>query len=151
MADGGKPQKARAYFEQGYNCAQAVTAAFHQEMGLEEAQALRLASSFGGGMAGMRQTCGAVSGMFLVMGLTKGYDTPDDPQGKKEYYAKLRDMAARMEGQYGTLNCAELLKLNDIQPQPDPAQRDAQYYAKRPCARYVETCAALLEEELGAC
>ena len=28
-------EKAKAYFEQGYNCAQAVTLAFAEEMGLD--------------------------------------------------------------------------------------------------------------------
>ncbi len=143
-----KAEQARGYFDQGYNCAQAVAAAFAPEMGMDEPTALRLASSFGGGMAGLRGMCGAVSGMFLVMGLLEGYDRPDDPTAKQQHYKRMRDMAAQMEAEHGTLICAELLKRNSILPKPAPSQRDEAYYAKRPCARYVETCAALVEEEL---
>ena len=61
-------EKARDLFRAGYNCAQSVVGAFHEEMGLSLEDAVRLASSFGGGMGGMRETCGAVTGMFLVAG-----------------------------------------------------------------------------------
>ena len=58
-------KKARELFRQGYNCSQSVVGAFHEEMGLPLETALRLSSSFGGGMGGLRDTCGAVTGMFL--------------------------------------------------------------------------------------
>lgn len=143
-----KAEKARGYFERGYNCAQAVFAAFADEVDMNEQTALRLSSSFGGGMGGLREVCGAVSGMFMVMGMLKGYDAPDDPEAKKQHYARVQELAGKVEGQYGTLICRDLLKNNEIEPLPVPSERDAEYYKKRPCARYVETCAALLEEEL---
>ena len=43
-------ERARELFEQGYNCAQSVFAAFCDETGMEFGAALRLSSSFGGGM-----------------------------------------------------------------------------------------------------
>ena len=46
---------ARANFLEGYNCAQAVLLAFAEDAGLEKDTALRLASSFGGGIGGMRR------------------------------------------------------------------------------------------------
>lgn len=128
-----KAEKARGYFERGYNCAQAVFTAFAGEVGMDEQTALRLSSSFGGGMGGLREVCGAVSGMFMVMGMLKGYDAPDDPEAKKQHYARLQELAGRMEGQYGTLICRDLLKNNEIEPLPVPSERDAEYYTKRPC------------------
>ena len=50
------------------NCAQAVLEAFGDVTGLEKSFAAKLASSFGGGMGRMRQVCGAVSGMLMVVG-----------------------------------------------------------------------------------
>jgi C_GCAxxG_C_C family probable redox protein len=144
-----KAEKARGYFDQGFNCAQAVFVAFAEEMGLDQATALRLSSSFGGGMGGLREVCGAVSGMFMVMGMLKGYDRPDDPEAKKRHYQKLQQMAAQMSEQHGTLICRDLLRQSQIKAAPVPAERGAAYYAKRPCARYVETCATLLEDALA--
>ena len=60
--------KAAELFLQGYNCAQAVAVAFCDVTGLPEQQAARMASAFGGGMGRLREVCGAVSGMLLVLG-----------------------------------------------------------------------------------
>ena len=104
-----KAQKALDYFFGGYNCAQSVFAAFHEEMGLGEAEALRLASSMGGGVGGLREVCGAFTGMSLVMGALRGYDTPDDPEAKKDHYARIQALGARFSDAYGTLICRDLL------------------------------------------
>ena len=76
-------EKAKALFEKGYNCCQAVTLSFSDVLGLEEKTLAALASGFGGGMGRMREVCGAVSGMLLVLGTLDGYDTPGDDAGKK--------------------------------------------------------------------
>ncbi len=73
-----KEEKARALFREGYNCAQSVVGAFCDEMQMEKETALRLASSFGGGMGRLREVCGTVSGMFLIAGALYGYDAPKD-------------------------------------------------------------------------
>ena len=144
-----KAAKARAYFEQGYNCAQSVFAAFCEEMGLEEAFALRLSSSFGGGVGGLREVCGAFSGMVMVLGALKGYDMPDDRETKMKHYESVQALAKKFEAQYDTIICRDLLASHQIVPSPIPADRDAAYYAKRPCARYVEFCTKLLEDGLA--
>ena len=59
-------------FNEGYNCAQAVFAAFADKYGIDKDTAMKLSSSFGGGMGRMREVCGAVSGMFMVAGLETG-------------------------------------------------------------------------------
>ena len=69
---------ARSYFLEGYNCSQSVLLAFHEELGLDKETAARMASPFGGGMGRLREVCGTVSGMFLVLGLLRGYDDPKD-------------------------------------------------------------------------
>ena len=81
-------EKARNYFLDGYNCAQAVLLAFADDFGLEKNTAVMLSSSFGGGMGRLREVCGAVSGMFMVLGLKYGYDSPENNEAKKELYKK---------------------------------------------------------------
>jgi len=143
-----KAQKALDYFFGGYNCAQSVFAAFHEEMGLGEAEALRLASSMGGGVGGLREVCGAFTGMSLVMGALRGYDTPDDPEAKKDHYARIQALGARFSDAYGTLICRDLLASHGIMPSPAPAERTPDYYRDRPCARYVAACAEWAEQAL---
>ena len=144
-----KQQKAHDYFYGGYNCAQSVFAAFHQETGLDEALALRLTVSLGGGVCGMRDMCGAVIGSAMVLGLMEGEIAPGDQEKKKALYARVQALADTFKQQYGTVNCGKLLELNDITPSPVPAKRDEKYYEERPCGKYVEACAKLVEDELS--
>ena len=61
--------KAKEYFLQGYACSQAVALAFSDVIGLDEETLLKITLPFGGGLGRLRLTCGAVSGMAMVVGL----------------------------------------------------------------------------------
>lgn len=135
--------KAAELFLGGYNCAQAVAVAFCDVTGLEERFAAKMASSFGGGMGRMREVCGAVSGMLMVLGLLYGYDTPGDDAAKKNQYADIQALAGQFREQVGSIVCREILKNPPSDPNPSP--RTAEYYAKRPCARMVLTAARILD------
>lgn len=143
-----KEQLAHDYFYQGYNCAQSVFTAFHEEMGLDEALALKLTTALGGGVAGMREICGAVTGAAMALSMLQGSIGPGDQEKKKALYATVQSVAGKFQQRYATVNCGRLLELNDIIPSPAPALRDAKYYEERPCGNYVEACARLVEEEL---
>lgn len=144
-----KVERARELFLSGYNCAQSVAAAFAPKMGLSEQAVLRLASAFGGGLGGMRLTCGAVSGMCMALGQLTGYDDADDPEAKKHLYAQTRRLCEQFLMEYGTLTCRELLAQNGVVAQAEPSERTPEYYRTRPCVRYVEHCAALLSDALN--
>ena len=131
-------------FLSGYNCAQAVAVAFHEELGLTEQQAARMVSAFGGGMGRMREVCGAVSGMLFVLGSLYGYDAPGDDVRKKELYSRVQALAAGFRAENGSIICREILKNPPTEPTPSP--RTAEYYAQRPCARMVLTAARLMEQ-----
>ena len=136
--------QAAELFLSGYNCAQAVAVAFHEELGLTEQQAARMVSAFGGGMGRMREVCGAVSGMLFVLGSLYGYDTPGDDVRKKELYSRVQALAAGFRAENGSIICREILKNPPSDPTPSP--RTAEYYAKRPCARMVLTAASILDD-----
>ena len=130
-------------FMKGYNCAQSVVVAFSDVTGLEESFSAKLSSSFGGGMGRMREVCGAVSGMLMVLGLLYGYDTPGDDAGKKLQYQAVQALSSQFREQTGSIICREILKNPPSDPNPSP--RTAEYYAKRPCARMVLTAAEILD------
>ncbi|NLO85200.1 MAG: C_GCAxxG_C_C family protein [Clostridiales bacterium] len=144
-----KIDKARDLFLGGYNCAQSVFAAYAQEAGLTESQALKLSSGFGGGIGGMRNVCGAITGMMMVVGAHGGYDDAADMQGKKHLYAAEQALVAKFEADFETIECRELLKRNHIVASGEPSERTPEYYKQRPCARYVETCAGMIADELN--
>lgn len=133
-------------FTDGKNCAQAVLLAFSDLTGLDEQTALRLASSFGGGMGRLREVCGAVSAMFMVAGLVYGSDNPTDKAAKTADYARIQALAARFREKNGSLLCRELLAEPDTSP--TPADRTAEYYQKRPCALLCADAAEIMAEYL---
>ena len=141
-------QLATQYFLDGYNCAQAVFLAFAPEIGLEPDLALRLSSSFGGGMGKLREVCGAVSGMLMAAGALYGYTTPADDVVEGQHYTLVQELAGRFREVHGALTCRELL--NRPGPEsPIPDAFNAAVYASRPCARFVGTAARILEEYMA--
>lgn len=142
-------EKAREFFLEGYNCAQAVVLAFFDELGLEPDTVLRLASSFGGGMGRLREVCGAVSGMFMVIGILYGYSDPKDRTAKTEHYARIQELASHFRKKYGSIVCRELLGGS-----PDssyiPSERTEDYYKKRPCAEQIAYAAKLTEAYIAS-
>lgn len=134
-------------FLKGYNCAQAVAVAFSDVTGLDEALSARLSSSFGGGLGRLREVCGAVSGMAMVAGVLYGYDDAQDSAGKKAHYALVQQLAGEFRQQLGSIICRELL--NNPPSDPTPSPRTAEYYAQRPCARFVMTAAQILDDYIA--
>lgn len=137
-------ERAAEHFLSGYNCAQALAAAFADVTGLSEAQMARAASAFGGGMGRMREVCGAVSGMLLVLGMLYGYDTPGDDISKKRLYGEVQQLAGKFREENGSIICREILKNPPSDPNPTP--RTAEFYEKRPCAKMVLTAGRLLDD-----
>lgn len=144
-------QLAFNYFKDGYNCAQAVACAFSEELGMDVPTIARLVSSYGGGMGKLREVCGAVSGALFVLGALRGYSAPDDDAGKAAHYARVQDFAFRFKAEHDTIICRELLKGLALKKEhtPAPETRNEEYYRVRPCIRFVETAARILEDMLG--
>ena len=128
----------------GCNCAQAVFLAFSDVTGIDRKVAAKLSSPFGGGMGRMREVCGAVSGMLMVLGVLYGYDEQDGDPKKKQLYKDVQALAGKFREECGSIICREILKNPASDPNPTP--RTAEFYAQRPCARMVMTAARLLDE-----
>ena len=141
-------EKAIENFYKGYNCAQSVLLAFCDVTGLDEDTALKLSSSFGGGMGRMREVCGAVSGMLMVAGVLYGYDATDDDGAKKAHYALVQELAGQFREQVGSIVCREILKNPPADPAPTP--RTEEFYKMRPCARMVYLATQIMEDYITA-
>lgn len=142
-------QKAMDLFKEGYNCSQAVFLAFADKYEMDEKTALRLSSSFGGGMGRLREVCGAVSGMFMVAGILYGYENADDYEGKKAHYERIQALAKEFERENGSIICRQLLGLSEGKDTPAPERRGDAYYKKRPCAELVGMAAEIMERYIG--
>ena len=135
-------------FMNSSNCAQAVLLAFEDLTGLDPHLAARLSSPFGGGMGRQREVCGAVSGMLMVAGILYGYEDPgEDDTVKKAHYKLVQELCGKFREEAGSIICRELLDNPPSAPTPSP--RTAEYYASRPCARFVMLAARILEEYIA--
>ena len=141
-------QRAQELFMKGYNCAQATFLAFAEDR-MDAEEAARLASAFGGGLAGTRHVCGAVSGMAMAYGLLKGYSDPKDQEGKKAEYEAVRQMTEEFENLNGSIICRELLGLDKNVKYVAPSDRSGDYYKKRPCPQLCRCAAEILEKHLA--
>lgn len=139
-----KSDKAKQLFMSGYNCSQAVAAAFAEEMNMDEALVKRLTTGFGGGIGRMREVCGTISGMaFVISALYDGE--------KGDIYAIVQENAGRFKEENGSVVCRELLGLEAKgADSPVPEKRTQQYYKKRPCAELVAMSAEILEDYIKA-
>lgn len=138
-------QIAREYFKQGYNCAQSVFLTYAEKYGFDKDTALKLSSSFGGGMGRMREVCGAVSAMFMIAGLEKGYTENNNDEIKGEHYARIQTLAKKFKEKHGTIICRELLGV-DADDNPIPSKRTEKYYAERPCEEFIATACNIIDE-----
>lgn len=142
-------QKAREYFLTGYNCAQSVFLAFADVLGLTKEEAARIASPFGAGFGRMREVCGTVSAMTMVLGYMEGNESPDDQEAKTRIYVRERELAAYFLEEQKSLVCREILGLKKGEEEPPaPAERTLAYYESRPCLHCVETAARIIEEHI---
>ncbi|MCQ2738705.1 MAG: C-GCAxxG-C-C family protein [bacterium] len=141
-------EKSVEYFKQGYNCSQAVFAVYAPMFGIDEKTALKLSSSFGGGMGRLREVCGAVTAMFAIAGLAKGTSAVDDIT-KAKLYSLIQSMAKEFKNEYGTIICRELLKLESPQSSPEPTKRTEDFYKTRPCEYFIKTACEIIERNLS--
>ena len=144
MEENKYSKKAGELFRQGYNCAQSVFCAFADEVGMDFDTALKLSSSFGGGMGRLREVCGAVSAMFMIAGLKYGYTTPNNDTIKAEHYERIQKLAEEFKKKNKTIICRELLGLDVKQDSPIPEKRTEQYYKSRPCEKLVMEAAEII-------
>jgi len=107
-----------------------------------------MTAGFGGGMGGLRETCGAVSAIVFVAGLHAESYAPGDRAAKKALYDLVKRMVREFLERHGSICCSDLLKMASCLPEPEPVQRNAEYYAVRPCAGLVASAAEIVSRNL---
>lgn len=139
-----KGEIAKRYFLQGLNCCQAVALAFRDELKLTEDDIKRLTIGFGGGLARQRLTCGAVSGMALIIGAM------NEKKSKAETYALIQQACGEFKAETGSLICAEMLSGEILKDKSSiPEERTPEYYKKRPCADLCYLAAEIAEKYIS--
>ena len=142
----GNADKAAATFKEGFSCSQAVLGTYCERFGLDTKQAYKISSGFGGGMH-LDQTCGAVTGAFMVIGLKYGRTRADDVEAKMKTAATVVEFAKRFKARHGSIACTELLGCN-ISTQEGFEEAKKKDLFKQVCPQYVISAAEILDEML---
>ena len=139
--------KAVQYFEKGYMCSQAVFAAFAEEFGITEKQALQIGACFGGGM-NKGEVCGACTGALMVLGMKYGQFDILDTESRVAEHAKTVQFLDEFAKRKGSYVCRDLLSC-------DLRTEEGKNYARSNglfgtlCPEMVKTAAEILAEMLG--
>lgn len=144
-----RTERAKEYFLQGFACSQAVALAFSDLTGIDENTIKKITLPFGGGLGRLRLTCGAVSGMALVIGAVFS-ESENSPENKKNTYAIVQELCGKFQKETGSLICAELLAKMKVPVEigGEAEKRTKEYYQKRSCADMVALATGILEEYL---
>lgn len=135
-------------FSEGFTCSQAVFSAYAEEMGLDRGTALKIAGAFGGGMGRMAETCGAVSGALMALGLKYGHTNPTDTATKEKTYELVKEFVAQFQARNGSIVCKELLGWDISTPAGHEAAKYRGLFTSL-CPKYVADASEIVEDILA--
>ena len=127
-----------------FNCAQTVFSLFATELGIDEKTALKIASGFGGGMA-CAETCGAVTGAYMVIGMKHGHST-SNPDDKARTKMLVRQFNEKFKQEHGSLICKQLTGFDISTPEGSTNASEAGVFQNK-CPAFIKTACNILEEE----
>jgi C_GCAxxG_C_C family probable redox protein len=133
-------------FRDGCACSQAILAVYGEPLGLDRDTALRISAGFAGGMR-LGETCGAVTGAIMVLGLRYASENSDKGEGRADVYARVVEFADRFRRQNGSCICRDLLGC-DISTPDGMKQARGQNLFKTKCVEMVESAATILDAML---
>jgi C_GCAxxG_C_C family probable redox protein len=132
-------------FNEGFNCSQAVLSSYCSQFGMDREQSLRVAGAFGAGMGRMCETCGAVTGAIMVIGLKYGKVKADDDAAKEKSYALARELAKEFKARNGSIVCRELLGCDMGTPEGAKYAKDHKLHSTV-CPKLVKDAAEIVGE-----
>jgi C_GCAxxG_C_C family probable redox protein len=136
-----KVNDAVACFEDGFNCSQSIFSTYCEEFGVDKKTAFKIACGFGAGMGRLQETCGAVTGAFMLIGLKYGMFLKGDTPAKEKTYAKVREFAELFTERNKTVNCRELLGGSLLDGDPRAPEQ-----VKIVCPKVIREAAEIIEQ-----
>ena len=139
-----KEEVALNYFNNGYNCSQAVLGAFCEEYGIDLDKACKMAVAFGGGVSRQGRMCGCLAGALMVLGLQYGQDSTQSVDIRIQNYELGKELCKEFIRVNGALDCKDIIKynLNNIEERAEAQKADV---FKNRCSQVVVNTAKLLE------
>jgi C_GCAxxG_C_C family probable redox protein len=126
-----------------FNCSQTVLKLFAPEIGLDDKTALKIASGFGAGMA-CAETCGAVTGAYMVIGMKHGHFT-SDPDAKAYTKSLIKKFNEKFKAEHGTLICKKLIGFDISDPEQATAAREAGVFSSH-CPEFIKSACNIIDQ-----
>jgi len=104
-----KEEKAIVSFKSGLNCAQSILTAYSSDLNFDNNLALSISCGFGGGMGRLQETCGAVTGSFMVLSIYNSNRYTNLKDKKEETYSMIQKFSNKFKSIHGTIECKSLL------------------------------------------
>lgn len=139
------PEKAEQIFDNGLNCAQAVISVYTDRFKLNNETALHLTCGFGAGISRMQETCGAVTGSIMVIGLFIAEKIKDPGERKEKTYEIITAFINRFKEKNGFINCMELLNCN-INTEEGRFYYDVNGLHDKVCLKCVKDAVEILDD-----
>lgn len=129
----------------GYSCSQSVFFVFADDLGLDHEVALKVSSAFGGGIAGMGRTCGAVIGGLMALGLKYGSADASEDHEEKEIHRYVGEYLSRIRSKNGTITCREILGVNVGIPEELTKAKEEGLFEKK-CPPFIKLAIEIADD-----
>ena len=139
-----RSEQAKELFLSGYNCAQSVVLSFADDLKFSTELVQKMAAGFGGGMGKQQETCGAVTGAIMVLGLIKGEAVNNNDELKAEAYGAVKDLTRKFRDEYKTTNCKDLIGC-DLNTAEGAAKFKEEKIMETTCAGCVKKAVQIVE------
>lgn len=140
-----RSEKAKELFLSGYNCAQSVLLSFADDLKFSKELAQKMAAGFGGGMGKQQETCGAVTGAIMVLGLLKGEEVNNNDELQSSAYGAVKDLSREFVAVYNTTNCRDLIGC-DLNTPEGAEKFKEEKIMENLCAGCVEKAVQIVEQ-----
>ena len=143
-----KEEKAISSFRSGLNCAQAVLTAYSDDLSFDNESALCISCGFGGGMGRLQETCGAVTGSYMVLGIYNCKKYTDNKDRKEATYSMIQKFSDKFKSINGATDCKSLIKC-------DLKTEEGHQYAKENklfetlCEKFITDSISIVKELTG--
>lgn len=143
----GSVELAVSCFKEGFSCSQALLSTYATQFGLNREVALKVAGAFGGGMGHRGETCGTVTGAFMVIGLKYGRTIAGDRQSQDMTDSVVNEFVDRFKSRNRSIVCRELLDCDLSTPEGVRIFKEKNLRATI-CTKYVQDAAEIIEQIL---
>lgn len=131
-------------FKERMHCSQQVLMEWAEQLGYDREEAAKIASPFGGGMF-RGDTCGAVAGAMIAIGMRHGNGTPGDVDKDDAMQAKVKEFQEKFTARHGSTMCRDLIGYDFSKPE-ERAEAFASGKTMEICPKLVQDALEILDE-----